>query len=131
VVFFVGGIWLITGLLFVRSLVAAVLGIITPPPPRRALVYRSRRHASALVYVLIGSRRVDLSGGVLACLERGADLHMAQMRPLLLTVSCFSKIQIGFYLPCTSYKNRNTCFRLTRVVPNKGPSNGCVCMLGQ
>ena len=30
------------------------------------------------------------------CLERGADLHMAQQIPLLLTVSCFSKIQIGF-----------------------------------
>ena len=39
------------------------------------------------------------SGGVLAwliCLERGADLHMAQLMPLPLTVSCFSKIQIGF-----------------------------------
>ena len=29
-------------------------------------------------------------------LERGADLHMAQLMPLPLTVSCFSKIQIGF-----------------------------------
>ena len=30
------------------------------------------------------------------CLERGADLHVAQLVPLPLTVSCFSKIQIGF-----------------------------------
>ena len=30
------------------------------------------------------------------CLQRGADLHMAQLMPLPLTVSCFSKIQIGF-----------------------------------
>ena len=30
------------------------------------------------------------------CLERGAVLHMAQLMPLTLTVSCFSKIQIGF-----------------------------------
>jgi len=30
------------------------------------------------------------------CLERGADLHMAQLTPLPLTVSCFSKIQVGF-----------------------------------
>jgi len=30
------------------------------------------------------------------CLERGADLHMAQLMPLPVTVSCFSKIQIGF-----------------------------------
>jgi len=34
--------------------------------------------------------------GVVICLERCADLHMAQLMPLLLTVSCFSKIQIGF-----------------------------------
>ena len=34
------------------------------------------------------------------CLEQGADLHMAQLMPLPLTVSCFSiiqgKNQIGF-----------------------------------
>ena len=30
------------------------------------------------------------------CLERGADLHMAQQMPLPLTVSCFIKIHIGF-----------------------------------
>ena len=30
------------------------------------------------------------------CLERGADLHMAQLMPLPLTVCCFSEIQIGF-----------------------------------
>ena len=31
------------------------------------------------------------------CLERSADLHMAQLMPLPLTVSCFSEIQIDFY----------------------------------
>ena len=30
------------------------------------------------------------------CLERGADLHMAQLMPLPRAISCFSKIQIGF-----------------------------------
>jgi len=30
------------------------------------------------------------------CLEQGADLHMAQLMPLPLTVSCSSEIQIGF-----------------------------------
>ena len=30
------------------------------------------------------------------CLELGADLHMPQLTPVPLTVSCFSKIQIGF-----------------------------------
>jgi len=47
------------------------------------------------------------------CLERGADLHMAQLMPLPPTVSCFSKIQIGF-----TYR-----YRLTQVVLDKGPLN--------
>jgi len=34
--------------------------------------------------------------GVVICLERGADLHMAQLMPLPLTLCCFSEIQIGF-----------------------------------
>jgi len=37
-----------------------------------------------------------LGAGVVVCLEQGADLHMAQLIPRPLTVSCFSKIQIGF-----------------------------------
>jgi len=50
------------------------------------------------------------------CLERDADLHMAQLMPLLLTVSCFSKIQIGFTFLVPA----------TWVVPDKGPLNRCV-----
>jgi len=38
---------------------------------------------------------------------------MSQLMPLPLTVSCSSKIQIGF----------------TWVVPEKGPLNGCVCVV--
>jgi len=34
--------------------------------------------------------------GKVICLERDADLHVAQLMPLPLIVSCFSKIQIGF-----------------------------------
>jgi len=34
--------------------------------------------------------------GMVICLERGADLHMAQLMPLPLIVSCFSKIQTSF-----------------------------------
>ena len=34
--------------------------------------------------------------GMVICLERSADLHMVQLMPLPLTVTCFSKIQIGF-----------------------------------
>jgi len=36
------------------------------------------------------------SAGVVVCLEQGTDLHMAQLMALPLTVTCFSKIQIGF-----------------------------------
>jgi len=52
------------------------------------------------------------------CLEQGADLHMAQLMPLPLTVSYFSKIQIG--LPFW--------YRLNQVVLDKGLLNGCVCV---
>ena len=55
------------------------------------------------------------------CLERCADLHMAQLMPLPLTVSCSSTIQI--FLPFW--------YRLTwvfPVFPEKGPLNGCVCV---
>jgi len=55
------------------------------------------------------------------CLEQDADLHMAQLMPLPLTISCFSKIQIGF----------------TFLVPADPGSPGkrvikwaCVCVLG-
>jgi len=41
---------------------------------------------------------------MVVCLERDADLHMAQLVPLPLTVSCFSKIHIGvtFLIPAHS-----------------------------
>ena len=56
--------------------------------------------------------------GMVVCLEQAADLHTAQLMSLPLTVSCFSKIQIGFTF----------WYRLTRVVPDKGPLNVCVCV---
>ena len=37
-----------------------------------------------------------VGAGVVICLERGADLRIAQLMPLPLTISCFSEIQIGF-----------------------------------
>jgi len=40
---------------------------------------------------------------VVICLDRGADLHMAQLMPLQLTISCFSKIQIGFTFLVTAH----------------------------
>ena len=56
--------------------------------------------------------------GVVICLERGADLHMAQLMPLPLTVSCFSKMQIGFTFLVPADLGS----------PGKGPLNGCVCV---
>jgi len=55
---------------------------------------------------------------VVICLERGADLHMAQLMPLPLTVSCFSKIQIGFTFMVLAHP----------ASPGEGPLNGCVCL---
>ena len=52
------------------------------------------------------------------CLERSADLHMAQLMPLPLTVSCFSKIHIGFTFLVLDYLGS----------PERGPLNGCVCV---
>ena len=40
---------------------------------------------------------------MVVCLERGADLHMAQLMPLPLTVSYFSKIQIDFTFLIPAY----------------------------
>ena len=55
--------------------------------------------------------------GMVVCLEQGADLHMAQLMPLPLTVSCFRKIQIGFaFLVLADLGS-----------PGKGPLNGCCC----
>ena len=56
----------------------------------------------------------QLSGGgtgVIICLEQGADLHMAQLMPLPLTVSCFSKIPIGstFLVPAHPGIPGQTC----------------------
>jgi len=41
--------------------------------------------------------------GVVICQERGADLHMANLMPLPLIVSCSSKIQIGFTFLVPAY----------------------------
>ena len=53
---------------------------------------------------------------MVVCLERGADLHMFQLMPLPLTVSCFSKIQIGFAFLVPAHLGG----------PGEGPLNGCV-----
>ena len=55
--------------------------------------------------------------GMVICLERDADLHMAQLMPLALSLaSVKSRLVLPFW------------YRLTRVVLDKGPLNGCVCV---
>jgi len=86
----------------------------------------SHKSAFSALTLLVGrqeghsaSKKTEWSGsGMVICLERGADLHMSQLIPLSLTVSCFSKIQIG--LPFW--------YRLTRVVLEKGTLNRFVCV---
>jgi len=55
------------------------------------------------------------------CLEQSADLHMAQLMPLPLTIFCFSKVQIGFTLLVPAHLR-------SPGDPDKGPLNGLVCM---
>ena len=60
--------------------------------------------AFSALTLLLGSRKgiwpvkkTEWCGaGMVTCLKQGADLHTAQLMPLPLTVSCFSKTQIGF-----------------------------------
>ena len=56
-----------------------------------------------------------VGAGVVICLGQGADLHMMQLMPVPLTVFCSSKSRL--VLPFW--------YRLTRIVPDKGPLNGC------
>jgi len=52
-------------------------------------------------------------------LERVADLHMARLMPLPLTVSCFSKIEIGFTFLVLAYPGSPGQMAVKRV---------CVCV---
>ena len=60
---------------------------------------------------------------VVVCLEQRAGLHMAQLMSLLLTVSCFSKIQIGFtfLVPAHLGSLRKRAVKRARV-------RACVCV---
>ena len=86
-------------------------------------------YAYSALTLLVGRQEVHpackkQSGEVLAWLSVWSEV------PLPLTVSCFSKIQIGFTFHGTSsYHTTNTL--LTWVVPDKGPLNVvyvCVCV---
>ena len=57
------------------------------------------------------------------CLERGAYLHMAQLMPLPLTISCFSKIQIAFTFLVPAHPDSPGQRAVKRVCV-------CVCYIG-
>ena len=80
------------------------------------------RFASSALMLLVGRQERHTAckkterwvAGMVICLERGADLHMAQLMPLPLT--CFSKIQIGFTFLVWAHLGST----------GKGPLSGCV-----
>ena len=58
---------------------------------------------------LVCKKLSGVDAGVVICLGQGADLHMAQLMPLPLTISCSSKSRLVLPFWC----------RLTYVVPGK------------
>jgi len=88
---------------------------------RKICVLQRKVRDSSLCFLLTMVLVCLLTGGVLTWLSVWSEvqtLSTAQLMPLPLTVSCFSKIQL--VLPFW--------YRLTAVVPDKGPLNGCVCV---
>jgi len=80
---------------------------------------------SVLWHCWIGGRKGKKTewwdAGMVTCLGQGADLHMAQLMPVPLTITCSSKSRLVSTFWC----------RLTWVVPDKiqeGRKNGCVCV---
>ena len=65
--------------------------------------------------------------GVVICLERGADLHTAQLMPLPLTVSCFTEIQIGVTLLVPAHPGSPGKMAIKRVCV----CSWCCCLIGQ
>ena len=62
------------------------------------------------------------------CLDLVADLRMAQLMPLPLTVSCFSKIQIGFTYLVSAYPGSPGQRAIKRVcVRVRARVSVCVC----
>jgi len=68
-----------------------------------------------------GLKKTDWWGaGMVICLERGADLRMAQLMLLPLTVSCFSQIGFTFLVPAHLGSPRKRAVKRVCV---------CVCVL--
>jgi len=68
------------------------------------------------------SKKNRWGAGVVICLELGADLHVAQLMLLPLTVSCFSKIKIGFTFLLPAYPYFFQCFDAVGSVTGRASS---------
>ena len=89
------------------------------------LFYCRNVKAFSVLTLLVGRQEGHPRGGVLERLfvwseVPTADLHMAQLMPLPLTVSCFSKIQIGFTFLVPAHPGSPGQWAVKRV---------CVCVL--
>ena len=78
----------------------------------------------SVLTLLVGRQGERWGVGVVICLEQGADLHTAQLMPLPLTVSCFSKIQIGFTFLVPAHPGSPGQRAVKRVCV-------CVCVVGR
>ena len=92
-------------------------------------MFNNRVNAFSALTLLVGQqeghpacKKTDwcVVAGVVNCLERGAYLHMAQLMPLPLTISCFSKNQIGFTFLVPAHSGSL----------DKGFLNACVLITG-
>ena len=81
-------------------------------------VLEDPRQVHILISFTTGRLVAWWGAGMVICLDQGADLHMAQLMPLPLTVCCFSEIQIDFTFLVPAHLGS----------PRKGPLNGCVCV---
>ena len=99
-------------------------GVAKKYPPKNFQQYFPQQVAFIALTLLVGRQEGHLAckknewwgAGVVICLEQAADLHIAQLMPLPLTVSCFSEIQTGFTFLVPAYPGN----------PGQRPLNGCV-----
>ena len=93
--------YVITPSLSLSSLLGSLSFSLTPHIHLTILI--SARWSATTFSFLTGQVSLPWGSGVVICLDRCADLHMAQLMPLPPTVSCFSKIQIGFIFLVPAY----------------------------
>jgi len=96
-----------------------VLVVAQKPKNMDAGLRRSRAWVQIAALMLSGNSIRQTVHTHHAAVHQGADLHMAQLMPLPLTVSCFSKIQIDFTFLIPAYPGSPGKMAVKRV---------CVCV---